>query len=77
VFALLLLASVVEAINNGLGKVPMRGWSTWCTSGPCFQVRAPWDASFFMLCFLQQLYCVMCCGVLSGCLRSSILLHVR
>jgi hypothetical protein len=25
------------AVDNGLGRVPMMGWSTWCTDGPCFQ----------------------------------------
>ena len=25
------------ATNNGLGRRPPMGWSTWCTNGPCFQ----------------------------------------
>lgn len=38
--ALLVAASVVvlaRGDNNGLGRKPMMGWSTWCTDGPCFQ----------------------------------------
>ena len=34
---LALLALPTRAINNGLGRVPMNGWATWCTDGPCFQ----------------------------------------
>jgi alpha-galactosidase len=34
VLLVLLLASV-HAYNNGLGRVPVRGWNTWCTQGTC------------------------------------------
>lgn len=34
---LLALNEPVFAINNGLGRTPPMGWSTWCTDGPCFQ----------------------------------------
>ena len=37
--ALLVLAmvGVSEASRNGLGRVPLQGWSTWCTSASCYQ----------------------------------------
>jgi len=30
------LLAVAGAVNNGMGRVPMMGWSTWCTGDPCF-----------------------------------------
>ncbi len=32
----LALVGPALAVNNGLGRVPMMGWSTWCTGDPCF-----------------------------------------
>ena len=41
-FASLLLSScvllrTVDANPNGLGRLPPRGWNTWCTQGSCHQ----------------------------------------
>jgi alpha-galactosidase len=32
---LVVVAPLVAAINNGLGRAPLMGWSTWCTDGSC------------------------------------------
>ena len=31
----LLFCAVASGINNGLGRTPALGWSTWCTEGKC------------------------------------------
>ena len=38
VLALLLaLPALVEARDNGVGRLPALGWNTWCTGGACGQ----------------------------------------
>lgn len=34
---LVVLLQLVCSRNNGVGRLPMLGWSTWCTSAACYQ----------------------------------------
>jgi len=34
-FLVLVLFTVVDSLNNGLARLPVLGWNTWCTEGNC------------------------------------------
>jgi alpha-galactosidase len=40
----------VDGRNNGVGRLPMLGWSSWCTSGTCYQVNEKNNTQFHDYC---------------------------
>jgi hypothetical protein len=44
VASLALLIQVSCAYNNGIGRLPVMGWNTWCTDGkPLLTVLGLWE----------------------------------